>query len=194
MTKKSFAELVDYDAQFEALAARGIFFSDENKEKFKAICNEELGRFDGNSIVSTDLGASATGWVYALFSFIQNIFSGFDIHNIGDSFSGALDKTSAKTALHMLQESTIRIYERFKAEGGEFTRAAELVSGQKALTSTDRTAPIMMKNGIYDQIVSTLDRSYGPTTSLSHPQDAELPSGSNIPGGSVNTPLTRGLS
>jgi hypothetical protein len=164
----SFAELVDYDAQFTALAKRGIIFSEENKKLFRSICEDELKQFDGNKVIGKNLGASMTNLVYMLFSFIQNIVSGFDSQNIGDSLSAAADTTGEKSKLHMLNEATMRICKRFKAEGGEFANAAELVSGQKL----GDTPPEQMDSGIYSQIRKSIALPFGTSSSLNRGRSA----------------------
>jgi hypothetical protein len=148
----SYKELIDYDAQFAELAKRGILFSEEDKVRFKSICNEELDRWT-DPVLGRSLGASATNWVYTLFSFIQSIFKGFDVNEIGNSLANATDDTGEKLKIHMLQQATMRIYNRFKSEGGQFALAAELVSGQKLIKPGDDAAPERMETGIYNQAI-----------------------------------------
>lgn len=168
MTKKTFAELIDYNAMYTDLARRGIVFSDDNKKKFQKICEEELKDWDGNSIIGTNLVAGASDWVYMFFSLIKNLVSGIDPKNIGDSLTAAVDNTSEKGKLHMLNEGTIRIYQRFKQEGGVFADAAELVSGQKIASSVDQSNPEILENGIYQQIRRTIPLAAGTSPSLNY--------------------------
>lgn len=160
---KPFSEMVNYEKQFEALALRGIVFSDRDKEKFKSICDDELKRFDGNAIIGKDIFASAGGWLYQIFSFVQNLFLGFDSNNIGDSFSNAGALAEEKGELNALQQASIRIYQRFVKEGGNFTLAAPLVTGQALSTEA---VPEKMDEGLYCQIRSTINLPWGTSSSL----------------------------
>ncbi len=162
----SFADMIDYDAQFTELARKGIVFSEADKKKFRDICTDELKQFDGDALVTTNLGASATNWVYMLFSFIQNIFNGFDVNNIGDSFSAATENTGEKSKLHMLNEATMRIHQRFKAEGGSFASAAELVSGQKLVATANESTPEVLEHGIFNTIRKTIQLPADAKSSL----------------------------
>ena len=169
MTQKTFAELIDYDAMYTDLARRGMVFSDEDKKKFKGICEAELKDWDGNSIMGSNLAAGASDWLYMFFSLIQNIFNGLDTKNIGDSLASAVDNSHEKGKLHMLNEATIRIYQRFKQEGGVFADAAELVSGQKIAGSVDQSNPEVMENGIFQQIHrQAVNLPEGTPSSLNH--------------------------
>ena len=168
-TPSSFADRVNYDTVFSDLATHGILFSDADKQKFRDICTRQLKKYDGDHTITTDLGASATNWIFMLFAFVQNIFSGngsFDLQGIGDRVSGAADKSGQQGKLKMLSDAACSIYTEFKQRGGQFALAAELVTGQKE-TSADGRLPADMEHSIYRQIRDGINLPAGTSPSLS---------------------------
>ena len=195
----SYADIVDYKALFADISQYGL--SKEEEEKLKQICDKHLKDWDGGKVVSTNLGAMFTGWVYDLFALIQNIFKGdtspadagkgtFD--RITSSIGNAFNKTGKQSDLEKLQQATVRIDIDLKQAGGNLARVADLISGQSEITASNNAPPPLLENGIYNQIRKTIDLPANAQASLSPlaVKEGETLTAPQFSASTKNTPLT----
>jgi hypothetical protein len=184
-TSGSFVDRVSFATVFQGLEKRGITLSDEEKEKFKEITLAQLRKHDGGVPVGNDFGTSAVNLVYVLFAFFKNLLTGGNITDTESLIAHAgniATHTGELGKLKMLEDATIGIYRRLKAQGGNLAAAAELVSG-KAVGHR----PPDMAESVYRQIQDTINLPEGTSVNLS---EAAQPM-SGLPH-APKRPLTRG--
>ena len=188
-----FSKRVNYSTIYANLRERGITFTQEEEKKFEEICNEQLGKYNGE-LVGNNLGASGQSLVYMLFAFIQNLFNGGglnDLSNIGNAISGAGTETSEQTKLWQLNQATIGIYNSLAGSGGNLARAAELVTGQKPVSAQDQSLPVDMNGSIFNQLVGDIRLPANTPTSLNERMSGNFTPPPHVSGSTPTQALTR---
>lgn len=163
----SYAEMIDYEAQFTELARRGIVFGEKDKQLFRDICTTELKAWDGNSTITSSFSATGLGLLEGLLKFVAEIFNGnFNFNDIGGTLSSAYTNATHTHSEFMLNRAAMNIYLKFNEQGGNFARAAQLVTGQKPVTSVEEAGPEVMQSSIYNQIHKAMNIPEGTKSSL----------------------------
>ena len=154
----SFAEQINYDAVFAGLASQHhLVFSEENKTAIRTVCTEELTGFDGNHFIPGNIGAFVIEILSGIANFFRNVATGhgdLSLDGISNRLSSAADQTADGNKALMLNQATMRIYTRLQQMGGDFAKAAPLITGQAAVNGVSHSPTPDMEDSIYRQILS----------------------------------------
>lgn len=171
-----FSQLVNYTAIIKDLQDHGITLTDEEQQKLRKICTDELNAFNGNSPVTSDIAATGLNFFYVLMAFVQNLFSGKPLSL--DSLQGSFGQATERGKLNQLEQATMRIHVDLQYEGGNLAAAAELISGQHPVRAGGALQD--MPSSIMRQIASTLNLDPG-TPALLRPQALGLDASGQFP-------------
>ena len=146
-----FDKVIDYDEMFAKLSKQGVSLSTEQMEQIRQIGHTNAKRW-GNAGIGSSFGAAATNFVYTIFSFIQNLFKGFDFKNIGDSFSNITGATGTQSEAARMHEFGMHMYTDLTVRHIVTPEIATMITGEKLVTGLDASTPELIDGSIPAQL------------------------------------------
>ena len=163
---KNFADMVDENIMIQEAAARGKVFNETEKQKFHEMLARNLADWNGNAFITNNFGATFTGWVQTICTFLQTLIGSLKETKgtIGDRIKGAFTKTSEFSTLGMADQATMHLHAEMTEAGGALKQAADMITGQ---ISTSNPNPLnAIDHNVYAQLRGSINLPPGSSSSL----------------------------
>jgi len=175
-TKQPLVNKLDFQALYAGLAQNGQPLTAAEKARLEEIAREEIKKQNGGDIIGGNIGGGAVNFVFMLFSFIQQLFSGqaslpTSIKDFGSQLSGASDGANNQTKQYVINTIMSNIDDRLQREGGNLAAVSDLITGLKSGGDNARD----MNSLLMRQLMAAQNVPFGTNGSLASHRNHRSP-------------------